>query len=200
MSEDDAPIVVAKPTAMVRWEYQVGYLVAGIAAAGGVTVVTSGHSVKYAGDLFSAATFGILVIAAALLLAAAVHHGHRLLAAMVGIPSLLLTRYLPIEVAVMVLVILLVMRTSNAQSRARRGIPRKTSAERRAAEEARIAAKKLKHKTPAAPGASNKPAANRRYTPPKPKPQRPVAKPDPKGDAKGEGKPEAKRGDKKPTK
>ncbi|MGH9124052.1 MAG: hypothetical protein ACRDZ8_04905 [Acidimicrobiales bacterium] len=162
-----------KPTAMLHWEQQAGYGVAGAVAIGGVLSGIVDHNTL-------AAALGI---GAALLLAFGAYRGQRVIAAVIGMPCVVVAQYLPVELIAMGYLFLLVMRTSNARSKLRYSQPRASSAERRAATEARIAEKQAKRKGLAPPSASKKPTANRRYTPPKPKKVRP--KPSAERDAEG---------------
>lgn len=162
-----------KPTAMLHWEQQVGYGVAGAVAVGGVLSGIVDHN-----TLATA-----LGIGAALLLAFGAYRGQRVIAAVIGMPCVVVAQYLPVELIAMGYLFLLVMRTSNARSKLRYSQPRVSSAERRAANEARIAEKQAKRKGLPPPSASKKPTASKRYTPPKPKKVRP--KPSSERDAEG---------------
>jgi len=164
MSDDDALPVVERPTRMLVWEQQIGYLVAAVAAAAAILEWTSQHN----------ALIGGAALADAAVLALAIHNRNRIVAALVGLPTLLLGKP-PYVFVVVAYLLFLMLRTSNAQSRARRGLARTTVAQRRAAGEAHAEAKKAKRaqRKGQAPSASTKtPAPNRRYTPPKPKPLR----------------------------
>jgi hypothetical protein len=122
------------------------------------------------------AIIGALSVA---LLLVAVRHGQRVFTALAGfLAGLALSYFLPLELAFVVYSGYLVMRTSNAQNKARRAQPPMTPAQRRAAAEARAGARAQRRKggpkdgtAPSAPAAKT-PAPNRRYTPPKSKPTR----------------------------
>jgi hypothetical protein len=154
-----------KPTQMDPREQRIGYVLAGVAAAGsaGVALVGS-HDVLLA--VIGALSTALLVVA--------VRHGQRVFTALAGFAcGIALSYFLPLELACVVYSGYLVMRTSNAQNKARRAQPTMTAAERRAAAQAR-AATKARRKGGAADGAplAKTPAPNRRYTPPKSKPTR----------------------------
>jgi len=155
------------PTRMLRLEQQVGYVLAGVAAAGAVSAATAGHDIAV----------GALGIAASVVLALAIHHGHRIITAITGFLAgfVLATFFLPLEIILLIYSGYLMMRTSNAQSKARRAQPTMTSAQRREAAAARSAERAKRKKGGAvAPTVAKTPPPNRRYTPPKPKPVRPV--------------------------
>lgn len=149
------------PTRMIRREQQIGYVLAGVSAAGAVSVAV------VSGNLLIAA----LEAAATVLLLLAVRRGHRILTAAAGfVGGLTFTFVFPLELAFLAFSGYLMMRTSNAQAKVRRSQPRMTPAERRAAADARAAARRRRRSGDTAPEASVKtPAANRRYTPPKSK-------------------------------
>ena len=152
---------------MLPWEQQIGYGVAGVGAAGGVLEGIANHNGLAAG----------LSIGAAVLLLLGVRHGQRVVAALAGLPSVVVAQFIPIQLIMMGYVFYLIMRTSNGQSKLRRSQPRLSAADRRAAAEARIAEKKAKRKGLPPPSAAKRPPANKRYTPPKPKrtpPPKPV--------------------------
>ncbi|HEX3425267.1 MAG TPA: hypothetical protein VHT30_03990 [Acidimicrobiales bacterium] len=167
MSDSDELPVVAKPTDMLRWEKQAGSVVAGVSAAGGLLVTFAGHD----------ALAGLLAVAASGILLFGVRRGHRVIAALSGLPSLVLAKYLPVEIVLLAFVLFLMLRTSNAQSKLRRSMPRQTPAERRAAADAQAAERKAKRRGQAPAPAVKTPPKNRRYTPPKAKPKRPAPAP-----------------------
>ena len=154
---DELPV----PTRMIRREQQIGYVLAGVSAAGAVSVTAvSGNFL-----------LGGLEAAATVLLLFAVRRGHRILTAAAGfLGGLTFTVVFPLELAFLAYSGYLMMRTSNAQAKLRRSQPRMTPAERRAATDARAAARRRRRSGDATPETSVKtPAANRRYTPPKSK-------------------------------
>jgi hypothetical protein len=161
------------PTRMIRREQQIGYVLAGVAAAGGVSAATTGH------DLI----VGALAIVGAVLLALAARHGHRIITAFTGfLAGFVLSRFFfPLEIILLVYSGYLMMRTSSAQGKIRRAQPVLSAAERREAAAARAAARAARKMgatgaTPAT-AAVKTPPPNRRYTPPKPKPVRPASPP-----------------------
>jgi hypothetical protein len=160
------PAPVPKPTLMDPREQRIGYILAGFAAAAAAGVALTGpHDVL----------LGAIGALATALLVVAVRHGQRVFTALAGfLVGIALSQLLPLELACVAYSGYLVMRTSNAQNKARRAQPVLTAAERRVAAQARAAAK-ASRKGRAAPGVaavSKTPAPNRRYTPPKSKPTR----------------------------
>ena len=151
-------------------EQRIGYVLAGVAAAG-----SAGAALVGSHDVLLAA-IGALSTA---LLVVAVRHGQRVFTALAGfLCGIALSYFPPLELACVAYSGYLVMRTSNAQNKARRAQPTMTAAERRAAAQARAAAKASRRKGAAKGAASGSapvtktPAPNRRYTPPKSKPTR----------------------------
>jgi hypothetical protein len=158
-----APGEPPKPTQMLPREQQVGYLLAGVVAAGSVAIAgLAAHNLWAAGA----------GVAAAAALYFAVRHGQRVIAAMAGfLAGLAFFYFFPLEVACLIYSGYLMMRTSNAQNKARRSQGPMTPAQRRAAAEARAQARSARRKGAVAQAPAPKtPPPNRRYTPPKPKP------------------------------
>jgi hypothetical protein len=165
--QDEASAEVPKPTQMLHREQQIGYVMAGVAAAGSVAAATTGHNVL----------IGALGGGAGVALILAVRYGHRIITAFVGfLAGLALTFFFPLEVAFLIFSGYLMMRTSNAQGKLRRAQGSMTAADRRAAgaarAQAKAAARAARRAGPVPPSATKIPAPNRRYTPPKSKPTR----------------------------
>ncbi len=159
-SEDSTPAEPAVPTRMLLREQQVGYVLAGVAAAAAVSIAVTGDG--------SLALGGVGAVGAVLLLLA-VRHGHRIMTAAAGfLVGLAFTFFFPLELAFLVFSGYLMMRTSNAQAKLRRAQGPITPAQRRAAAEARAAARSRRRKGEVETTVTVKsPAPNRRYTPPK---------------------------------
>lgn len=155
----------ANPTTMLRREQQVGYVLAGVAAAGAAAVGAFGQH-----HLLLTA----LGLTATVLYILAVRRGHRILTAIAGFATALAFFYFfPLELALLLFSAYLMMRTSNAQGKIRRSQPPLTAAQRREAAAARAAARAQRRKGPAGEVVVVKtPPPNRRYTPPKGKPTR----------------------------
>lgn len=154
-----------RPTRMLRLEQQIGYVMAGVSLATSVTLGARLHNTL----LTVAGVLGTIVFLIA------VRRGHRIFTALAGfLCALAISTYFPIEIAMLIYSGYLMMRTSNAQGKLRRSQPQMSRAERQEANAARIAAKRVSRNKRAAQPApvSNKPPANSRYTPPKPKPVR----------------------------
>ena len=163
----------AKPTQMLRLEQQVGYVLAGVAAAGSVSAATLGHQVLV----------GVIGLVTTAVLTLAVRKGHRILAAAGAFLTgfTVATYFVPFEIILLIYGGFLMMRTSSAQGKARRAQATMSAAERREAAAARAAARAQRRRGAAAPSAAaaKTPPPNRRYTPPKPKARpRPAAPPE----------------------
>lgn len=164
-----------RPTRMLRREQQIGYVLAGVAAAGSVFAATAG----------GLPALGLIGVATSILLLLATWKGHRVLAGGASLVASLAgaVYFVPIEIGLVVFGGYLFWRTSNAQAKLRRAQSPQTAAERREAAAARAAARAEKRRGTKTPAASARtPVASRRYTPPKAKPVRPpqkASKPEP---------------------
>jgi hypothetical protein len=170
---EDPESIEPKPTQMLRLEQQVGYVLAGVAAAGSVSAATIGHQ----------PIVGLIGLVTTAVLTLAVRKGHRILAAAGAFLTgfTVATYFVPFEIVLLIYGGFLMMRTSSAQGKARRAQAPMTAAQRREAATARAAARAQRRRggvaTPAA--AVKTPPPNRRYTPPKPKARpRPPAPPE----------------------
>ncbi len=169
---------------MLPLEQRLGFILAGVVAAGSIAVAGIGAHNGWA------AAAGV---AASAVLYFAVRKGHRVLTAMAGfLAGLAFFYFFPLELACLGYSFYLMMRNSNAQAKARRTQPHLTPAERRAAAAARATKRSNRRGNGAAAqvAAPKTPIPNRRYTPPKARPARPSAKvPDPTEPPKAPGGP-----------
>ncbi len=148
---------------MLRWEQQIGYVLAGVAAAGSVAIAVNGQRILL---------FAAMGLAATVLLTLAVRHGQRIIAAVAALLAGLAFFYsAPLQLAFLFFSGYLMMRTQSAQGKIRRSQPPMTAAERRAAAQARAAARSRRRHGSAeeATTTAKTPPPNRRYTPPKAK-------------------------------
>jgi len=150
---------------MLRLEQQVGFVLAGVGAAGAVTVGVVGqhHLLLTAIGLVGTVVFTL-----------AVRRGHRMITAVAGfLAALAFFYFFPLELALLLYSAFLMIRTNNAQSKIRRSQPPMTAAQRREAAAARTAARAQRRKGAGSDAVVVKtPPPNRRYTPPKSKPTR----------------------------
>ncbi|MDQ1426650.1 MAG: hypothetical protein QOK39_126 [Acidimicrobiaceae bacterium] len=154
------------PTQMRRREQQIGFVLAGVGAAGALSVGIAGQAQAWLAGL------GVV---AAIVFTLAVRRGHRIMTAVAGFLAGLAVSYIvPLQLGFLFYSGYLMMRTSNAQGKARRAQGPVTPAQRREMAAARAAARAQRRRGPAAPApvVTKTPPPNRRYTPPKAKPIR----------------------------
>ncbi len=154
------------PTQMRHREQQIGFVLAGVGAAGALSVGIAGQAQPWLAGLG---------VAAAIVFTLAVRRGHRIMTAVAGFVAGLAVSYIvPLQLGFLFYSGYLMMRTSNAQGKARRAQGPVTPAQRREMAAARAAARAERRRGPAAsaPVVTKTPPPNRRYTPPKAKPTR----------------------------